>query len=100
MHQQVRGALFDGLGNRLPQTPNSIVTAYLNDVQPGLTKVLAETTSGNTIRYVHGPRGIQAIESSTHSWHFPIQDGLGSVRDDALDALGYSPFGVPDVPIL
>jgi RHS repeat-associated protein len=84
---------YDGLGNRLSQTVNSIVTSYLNDVQPGLTKVLAETTSGNTIRYVHGPRGIQAMEDSVGGWTFPVQDGLGSVRDDAVS---YSPYGVPD----
>ncbi len=92
---------YDGLGDRISQTANSVVTNYLNDVQPGLTKVLAETKNGNTIRYGHGPRGIQAIESSTGSWQFPIQDGLGSVRAEVDASLGqvsgqhYAPYGAP-----
>ena len=32
---------YDGVGNRVQQTVNSIVTDYLNDVQPGLVKLLA-----------------------------------------------------------
>jgi len=87
---------YDGLGTRISQTVNSIVTEYLNDVQPGLVKVLAQTAQGNTIRYIHGPRGIQGVEDSVGGWTFPVQDGLGSVRDDALS---YSPYGVPDVPL-
>jgi RHS repeat-associated protein len=45
---------------------------------------------------VYGPRGIQAVEDSVGVWSHPVQDGLGSVRDDAL---GYSPFGVPDASV-
>lgn len=84
---------YDGLGNRVSQTANSVVTSYLNDVQPGLTKVLAQTVGSDVTRFVHGPRGIQGVEDRVGAWTFPVQDGLGSVRDDALS---YSPYGVPD----
>jgi hypothetical protein len=40
---------------------NSIVTNYLLDLQPGLPVVLAETVGGDTTRYVHGLKGIQAL---------------------------------------
>jgi RHS repeat-associated protein len=83
---------YNGLGDRISQTANSIVTEYLNDVQPGLVKVLAQTVGSDTTRFVHGPRGIQAMEDSA-GWTYPVQDGLGSVRDGGL---GYSPYGVPD----
>jgi RHS repeat-associated protein len=87
---------YDGLGNRVSQTASSIVTEYLNDVQPGLAKVLSETVGSDVTHFVYGPRGIQAIEDSVEFWSHPVQDGLGSVRDDAL---GYSPFGVPDAVV-
>jgi hypothetical protein len=38
---------YNGLGQRLSQTVSSIVTEYLLDVQPGLSKVLTATTGGN-----------------------------------------------------
>jgi RHS repeat-associated protein len=83
---------YDGAGNRIQQTVSSVVTDYLNDVQPGLVKLLAETTSGNTSRYVHAPRGIHAMEDNAGAWLYYLQDGLGSVRNDDLS---YSPMGVP-----
>jgi RHS repeat-associated protein len=87
---------YDGVGNRVSQTGNSIVTEYLNDVQPGLAKVLSEAVGGDVTRFVHGPRGIQAIEDSAGLWLHSVQDGLGSVRDGALC---YSPFGDSDAVI-
>lgn len=62
----------------------------------------AQSTSGgeNTIRYVHGPRGVHAQEQDG-DWHWMMQDGLGSVRGVAGDDLAvqeartYGPYGDP-----
>jgi RHS repeat-associated protein len=83
---------YDGLGNRIQQTVASVVTEYLNNVQPILAKALAETTAGNTTRYVHGPRGIHAIKDDL-GWNYVEQDGLGSLRNNGL---AYTPLGVPN----
>jgi RHS repeat-associated protein len=91
---------YDGLNNRISQTVSSVVTKYLLDVQPGLTKVIGATTSGNTDRYIHSPRGIHAMEDNSGVWTHPAQDGLGSVRMELSDNLTVngmqilSPFGV------
>jgi RHS repeat-associated protein len=77
------------------------VTQYLLDLQPGLSVVLAKTTSGNTDRFVHGPTGIHAQKDTAGSWEWMIQDGLGSVRGVAsnplamLESRQYSPYGMP-----
>ncbi len=92
---------YDGLGNRLSQTASSIVTEYLNDVQPGLTKVLVQTMGSDTTRFMHGPRGIQAVQDSLGDWSYAVQDGLGSVRSEVDDALSidsmqhYAPYRAP-----
>ncbi len=95
---------YDGLNNRLSQaigTSSPVVTEYLNDTQPGLTKVIAQTTGANTDRFVHGPRGIHAMENHAGDWSYMAQDGLGSVRtiiDNTLsvDAVQtYDPIGDP-----
>jgi RHS repeat-associated protein len=90
---------YNGVGNRLSQTVSSIVTDYLLDLQPGLSKVLAATTSGNTTRYVHDSRGLHSQQQSNGEWVFPITDGLNSVRsvvDESFDILHsqhYVPYG-------
>ena len=93
--------VYDGLGNRVQQTVSSVVTDYLNDLQPGLTKLLKQTTGANVEHFVHGIRGIHAVDDGT-DWNFYAQDGLGSVRalvDDAaavVSSHSYSPIGVPE----
>ncbi|MGB7340534.1 MAG: hypothetical protein WBC91_16670 [Phototrophicaceae bacterium] len=88
--------VYDGLSNRVQQTVNSVVTDYLNDVQPGLTKLLAQSTGANVDRFVHGVRGIHAVDDGT-DWNYYAQDGLGSVRamvDDASvvqSSMSYDP---------
>jgi RHS repeat-associated protein len=97
---------YDGAGNRIEQDNGTDVTQYLLDVQPSLVKVLAQTVvgSGNTERFVHGIRGIHAVDDGT-DWSFYAQDGLGSVRglvDDAAvvqSSMSYDPYGVPDTSI-
>jgi hypothetical protein len=70
---------YNGVGNRLSQTVSAVVTDYLLDLQPGLSKVLTATTSGNTTRYVHAVRGLRSQQQSNGDWIFPITDGLNSV---------------------
>ncbi len=90
---------YDGLGNRTQQTTNRVVTNYLLDLQPGLTKVLAATTGTNTDHYIHAPRGLHAMESHAGDWSYMAQDGLGSVRSLIDSTLGvdtthsYDPYG-------
>lgn len=92
--------VYDGLGNRVQQTVSSVVTDYLNDVQPSLTKLLKQDDGTNTDRFVHGLRGIHAVDDGT-DWNYYAQDGLGSVRaivDDAglvQSSMGYDPYGNP-----
>ena len=93
---------YDGLGNRISQaigTTSPTVTQFLLDTQPGLVKVLAQTTGGNTDRFIHAPRGIHAMESNAGDWSYMAQDGLGSVRSE-IDSLlkvsavqNYAPYG-------
>jgi YD repeat-containing protein len=52
---------YDGMGNRLSQTVNSVATRYLLDTQPGLALVLGETTNANATHYIHSPRGIHSV---------------------------------------
>ncbi len=92
---------YDGMGSRVSQTVSSIVTQYLLDVQPGLVNVLAQTTGGNTSRFVYGPRGILAYQNGLGNWSGIVQDGLNSVRMEVDDNLAvqaaqnYGPYGVP-----
>ncbi len=90
---------YDGLGNRIQQTVSSVVTDYLLDLQPGLTKVLGDS-DGN--HYIHAPRGLHAMQNNAGEWSYTAQDGLGSVRGLIDTTLGvdsvqsYNPYGVPD----
>jgi RHS repeat-associated protein len=91
---------YDGAGNRLSQTVSSVVTQYLNDVQPGLAVVLRATQGANTERYAYSPRGIHEQEMGGQ-WYWSLQDGLGSVRGMSNNATAivnvgnYDPYGVP-----
>ncbi len=95
---------YDGLGNRISQsigTTTPTVTQYLLDTQPGLTKVLAQTTGTNTNHFIHAPRGIHAMQNNAGDWSYMAQDGLGSVRSE-IDSLlkvsavqNYAPYGEP-----
>src|SRR5690606_37461327 len=92
--------VYDGLGNRVQQTVSRVVTDYLNDVQPGLTKLLVQDDGTTVEQFVHAPRGIHAVDNRT-DWNFYAQDGLGSVRalvDDAdvvQTSMSYDPYGIP-----
>jgi len=92
---------YDGSGSRIQQTVGANVTRYLLDMQPGLTQVLAATTGGSTDRYVHGLRGIHAMQNNAGAWIWPTQDGLGNVRQELSDELtvngvrDYEPYLTP-----
>ena len=77
---------YDGMGDRIQKTVNSTITDYLLDTQPGLTKVIAQTSGGNTDRFIHGVRGIHAMEDSSGVWTYAAQDALGNVRSE-IDAV-------------
>ena len=92
---------YDGLGNRISQDVNGLLTRYLLDMQPGLTQVIAATTGVSTDRYLHAPRGIHAMKNNAGNWIWPTQDGLGNVRQELSDGLAvngvrsYEPFLTP-----
>ena len=99
---------YDGLGNRIQQTilgtPN-VVTDYLNDVQPGLVKLLRQTVDGTNVdHFVHAVRGIHSMDDGT-DWQYAVQDGLRSVRgwadvnSNVTNPVSYSPYGVPSTNV-
>ncbi len=92
---------YDGLGNRIRQTVSSVVTRYLNDLQPGLVKVLNSESNGATTRYLHDISGIHSQQTPGGDWVFPIMDALGSLRGvvnptgEVLEGQDYAPYGTP-----
>ncbi|MGJ3237281.1 MAG: RHS repeat-associated core domain-containing protein [Anaerolineae bacterium] len=76
------------------------MTDYLNDLQPGLTKLLKQDDGTNVEQFVHAPRGIHAVDDGT-DWNFYAQDGLDSVRavvDEMAvvqSSMSYDPYGNP-----
>jgi len=96
---------YDGLSNRIQQTVSSVVTDYLNDVQPGLTKLLKQDDGTNVEHFVHAVRGIHAVDVNYGTdWNYYAQDGLGSVRamvDDTAvvqSSVSFDPYGNPMSP--
>lgn len=50
----VSTSTYNGDGDRIAQTVDSVETTYLLDTAVGLTMVLSETTGEDTIYYLHG----------------------------------------------
>jgi RHS repeat-associated protein len=111
---QTQSYQYDGNGNRIGQSYGSTfrttTQTYLNDVQPGLTRLLRQTTdifeqtsgfSTEVNDFVHGPRGIQRKRDDTGNWLTYMQDGLGSVRGlvdngaQVQSSMSYTPYGQP-----
>ena len=65
---------YNGLGDRLSQTVNSVTTNYVLDLNAGLTQVLADGT--NT--YLYGAGRIGELQPGGFAYH--LGDALGSVR--------------------
>jgi hypothetical protein len=65
--------------NEANQLTSDGTHTYTLDVQPELWKVLAAMTDGDTMRYIHGPLGLQSQQGPDEAWPFPVVDALGSV---------------------
>jgi YD repeat-containing protein len=65
---------YNGLGDRLSQTVDSVTTNYVLDLNAGLTQVLADGT--NT--YLYGNGRIGELQPAGFAYH--LGDALGSVR--------------------
>lgn len=86
--------VYNGLGDRLSQTVNGVSTAYMLDLNAGLTQVLQ---SGDTT-YLYGNGRILQQAGAVDSAYF-LGDALGSVRQ-MVDSSGeitltksYEPYG-------
>jgi RHS repeat-associated protein len=90
--------VYNGDGHRVAKAVDGVTTTYVVAVL-GLSQVLAETTDGETIRYVFGHDLL--AEESDGGWAWHLGDGLGSVRQLADSSgrvtlvQGYAPFGEP-----
>ena len=84
---------YNGLGDRLGQTVNSVPTSYTLDIVGGLTQVLSDGANA----YLYGVKRIG--EQQPGGWRYYLPDALGSVRQlvDGSGALaqarGFEPFG-------
>ena len=91
---------YNGLGDRLRQTVDSVLTNYTLDLESGLTQVLADGANA----YLYGPdvatgQGFRIGEEQAAGWEYHLGDTLQSSRqlvDPAVDidlARTYQPFG-------
>lgn len=86
---------YNGLGDKVSQTANSVTTTYTLDLNASLTQVLA-ASAGTSTYYLYGVGRIR--EQGNGNW-FHLADALGSVRQ-LTNATGvvslvrnYQPFG-------
>ena len=84
---------YNGLGDRLQQTTDSVTTSYVLDIAAGLTQVLVDGET--TFLYGNGRIG----EANGTQWGYYATDALGSVRQ-IVDSAGaaqfaqsYEPYG-------
>jgi RHS repeat-associated protein len=93
------GFTYNGAGDRVAKTVDSVETWYTLDPAAGLTQVLQETTGGQTTSYLYGHDLLAQYDSGT--WAYHVNDGLGSVRQlvdptgQVVQGYSFSPFGVP-----
>ncbi len=84
---------YNGLGDRLSQTVNSVTTNYTLDLASGLTQVLSDGTH----TYLYGNMRIAQQDSTSTEYFLP--DALGSVRQlvnetgTVLLAQAFQPYG-------
>jgi RHS repeat-associated protein len=89
---------YNGDGVRVRKTINGAGTHYIQDVAAPLTMVLAETTGGETNRYVYGNDLLAQVDPAGDPTFYHA-DGLGSTRalsnlsGQRTDAYGYDVFG-------
>jgi RHS repeat-associated protein len=88
---------YNGDGHRMTKTQDGVTTSYFVAVL-GLSQVLMETTTGESIVYLYGH---DLLGEKDDAWQWHLGDGLGSVRQLADSgggislAQGHTPFGVP-----
>ncbi len=104
--------VYDGAGNRIEQHLDNTTIRYLNDTQPGLTRLLRQrkavwqygTSISHETYYSHGVRGILASRETIQASmpvtqpekHFYLADGLGSIRSvGGAVRMSYDPYGQP-----
>lgn len=68
---------YDGNGDRVKQTKDSVDTTYVVDSAAEHTRVLIETTGTSTIYYVYGHELLYSIDAGGP--HYQHHDSLGSV---------------------
>jgi RHS repeat-associated protein len=68
--------VYDGNGDRIKQTVDSVVTDYVQNSIPDNEQVLMETTAGVTTYYVYGHDLLYSIVGTTPHYHHT--DALGS----------------------
>jgi RHS repeat-associated protein len=84
---------YNGLGDRVSQTVNSVTTNFTLDMNSGLTQVLQEGSNS----YLYGTQRLAQYQGTNPSYF--LGDALGSVRQlvDASGAVtlskGYEPYG-------
>jgi RHS repeat-associated protein len=92
---------YDGDGNRISKTADSVTTKYINDVGLPLVQVLMETNESDTVlaSYTYGNDLISSHNSSLSTDNYYQYDGLGTTRQmtDATEAVvasyTYDAFG-------
>ncbi len=90
---------YDGFGNRVSQTVNNATTHYLLDLP--LDTILTATTATRTDHYIHVGAGIHSHKQTNGTWHWLLEDGLGSIRAEIDNlamvsaAQNYAPYGAP-----
>jgi RHS repeat-associated protein len=73
---QITSIVYNGDGDRMAQTNDGVTTSYVVDSSPKLSRVLMETTGGNTTYFIYGHDLLYSITASGPHYHHA--DGLGS----------------------
>ena len=73
---------YDGTGLRTSKTVNGTTTTYTWDKSGSLPLLVAETTGGNTTRYIYGPGGlpIEDVQPNGTTTRYYHHDQLGGTR--------------------
>ena len=91
---------YDGVGNRLARVTGVTTTRYVQDINGGLSNVIAETDAAGTITayYVHGLGLISKVlpDGTAYYYHYDSRGStiaLSDAGENITDAYAYDPFG-------
>ena len=91
---------YDGVGNRLVKGTGVTTTRYVQDINGGLSNVIAETDAAGTITayYVHGLGLISKAlpDGTAYYYHYDSRGStiaLSDAGENITDAYAYDPFG-------